>query len=130
MTFKNKGFTLVEIMIVVAIIAMLAAIAVPSYVRSRMRAQAAQIKKECSLLDAAKDEYAIENNKTGSITPAFTDLTPYLKASTTLISNNGNDILGNPFTIGDISNEIRVNTVTKDALSESTGGDVFWGPYS
>ena len=130
MRFKYKGFTLVEIMIVVAIIAMLTAIAVPSYLRSRMRTQAAQIKKECSLLDAAKDEYAIENNKTSDATPVFADLTPYLKASTTLINNNGNDILGNPFTIGDVSTEVRVNTATKDLLSETIGGDTFWGPYS
>ncbi len=61
---KNRGgFTLVEIMIVVAIIALLAAIAVPNFLRARKRSQATRILEDLRLLDSANDQYAIETNK-------------------------------------------------------------------
>ena len=59
-----KGFTLVEIMIVVSIIAMLAALAVPGFLRARKRSQASRIINDLRLIDSAVDQYAIENNKT------------------------------------------------------------------
>ena len=60
---KRGGFTLVEIMIVVAIIALLASIAVPNFLRSRKRSQATQVLQDLRVIDAAVDLYAIENNK-------------------------------------------------------------------
>ena len=63
---KNRsGFTLVEIMIVVAIIALLAAIAVPGFIRARKRSQATRILEDLRLIDAAVDQYAVETNKKG-----------------------------------------------------------------
>lgn len=126
----EKGFTLVEIMIVVAIIGLLASIAVPGFLRSRMRAQATTVLDEARQLDAAKDQYALENTKVGSITPTFSDLTPYLKAGTKLATNNGNDYLGNAFTIGAVSARLQVSSTTKNNVSDATGGDDFWGAYS
>ena len=62
---KNRGgFTLVEIMIVVAIIALLAAIAVPNFLRARKRSQATRILEDLRMIDSAIDQYAIETNKT------------------------------------------------------------------
>ncbi len=126
----NSSFTLVEIMIVVAIIGILAVVTVPSFIRARQRSQAVTILNEARILDAAKAQYAMENNKGGSTTPNFQDLTPYLKASTKLAKNGGNDILGNSYTIGSIDGNLQINTTTKNNLSDSTGGDSFWGPYS
>ena len=60
---RRAGFTLVEIMIVVAIIALLAAIAVPNFLRARKRSQATRILEDLRMLDAACDQYAIDNNK-------------------------------------------------------------------
>ena len=64
LTTKRAGFTLVEIMIVVAIIALLAAIAVPGFLRARKRSQASKILNDLRLIDAAVDQYAIETAKT------------------------------------------------------------------
>ena len=64
---RRGGFTLVEIMIVVAIIALLAAIAVPGFLRARKRSQASRIINDLRLIDSAVDQYAIENNKASGV---------------------------------------------------------------
>lgn len=57
------AFTLVEIVIVVAIIALLAAIAIPGLLRARKRAQAAAVKNDLRLVEAAVEQYALESGK-------------------------------------------------------------------
>jgi prepilin-type N-terminal cleavage/methylation domain-containing protein len=64
----HKGFTLVEIMIVVAIIALLAAIAVPGFLRARKRSQASRILNDLRMIDSAVDQYAIETAYSGPLT--------------------------------------------------------------
>ena len=71
---RRGGFTLVEIMIVVAIIALLAAIAVPNFLRARKRSQATRILEDLRMIDSATDQYAIENNKTSGQNPIWSDL--------------------------------------------------------
>jgi len=58
---KEGGFTLVEIMIVVAIIALLAAIAVPNFLRARVRSQATTMVNDVRMIESAAEQYAIEN---------------------------------------------------------------------
>ena len=72
---KRGGFTLVEIMIVVAIIALLAAIAVPGFLRARKRSQASRVINDLRLIDSAVDQYAIENNKATGATVNTADWT-------------------------------------------------------
>ena len=94
---KNRGgFTLVEIMIVVAIIALLAAIAVPNFLRARKRSQATRVLEDLRMLDSALDQYAIETSKTSGFPATFTDLKNYLKTGTQLYST-GTDIFGNQY---------------------------------
>src|ERR1700712_167083 len=90
---RRGGFTLVEIMIVVAIIALLAAIAVPGFLRARKRSQASRIINDLRLIDSAVDQYAIETNKTSGATVAVADWTNYLKKGTNLY-NTGADLFG------------------------------------
>src|SRR3954465_13978573 len=93
---KNRGgFTLVEIMIVVAIIALLAAIAVPNFLRARKRSQATRILEDLRVIDSALDQYAIENNKGGAATLSCTDIQPYVKKGSVLYNAQGSDLLGN-----------------------------------
>src|SRR3954463_13175631 len=92
---KNRGgFTLVEIMIVVAIIALLAAIAVPNFLRARKRSQATRILEDLRIIDSAIDQYAIENNKSGGDTVAWRDIQAYLKKGGVLYNSGGADMLG------------------------------------
>ena len=93
---RKSGFTLVEIMIVVAIIALLAAIAVPGFLRARKRSQATRILNSLRMIDSAVDQYAIETNKATGAPVGVADWTNYLKKGSTLF-NTGNDIFGNAY---------------------------------
>jgi len=72
------GFTLVEIMIVVAIIGLLASIAIPNLVNNRNKARTNICITNLRYIDAAKQQWALENRKQDSDVPAGSDLQPYL----------------------------------------------------
>ena len=125
---KRGGFTLVEIMIVVAIIALLAAIAVPNFLRSRKRSQATQVLEDLRQIDAGIDQYAIERNRAGGTNVAWADVQSYIKAGTRLYNSSSRDILGNLFTITSVDAAPKVHTATFTALSDVAPAD-FWSPY-
>ena len=93
---KVAGFTLVEIMIVVAIIALLAAIAVPGFLRARKRSQASKILNDLRMIDAAIDQYAIENSKKTGDPVAVVDWTNYVKKDSLLFAT-GQDLFGGDY---------------------------------
>ena len=126
---KRGGFTLVEIMIVVAIIALLAAIAVPNFLRSRKRSQATQVLEDLRQIDSAVDQYAIETNKSGGSTVTWVDIQKYIKNGTRLYTSGGNDILGNAFTVPTVDSVPRVPANTFTALSDVAPND-FWSPFN
>ena len=73
-TSRKSGFTLVEIMIVVAIIGLLAAIAIPNFVKARTASQKNACIANLKQIDGAKATWALENKKVNSDTPVATDL--------------------------------------------------------
>lgn len=77
-TSRKAGFTLVEIMIVVAIIGLLAAIAIPNFVRARNSSQANACINNLRQIDAATQQWAMENNASDSTAPT-TAVYGYLK---------------------------------------------------
>jgi prepilin-type N-terminal cleavage/methylation domain-containing protein len=125
---RRGGFTLVEIMIVVAIIALLAAIAVPGFLRARKRSQASRIINDLRLIDSAVDQYAIETNKKSGDPVAVTDWTNYLKKGTNLYTS-GLDILQNPYGAQTVDSLPKVNNSSKTSLSDVTD-TAFWSPYN
>jgi prepilin-type N-terminal cleavage/methylation domain-containing protein len=128
LTTKRAGFTLVEIMIVVAIIALLAAISVPGFLRARKRSQAGRVINDLRLIDSAVDQYAIENNKSSGDLVAIADWTKYVKAGTNLYVT-GADIFGNPYGNVNVDSLPRVPSSTYAALSD-VADSTFWSPYN
>ena len=73
-TLRSAGFTLVEIMIVVAIIALLAAIAIPNFIKARSASQRAACIANLKQINGAKATWALEQKKANTDSPANTDL--------------------------------------------------------
>ena len=128
LTTQRGGFTLVEIMIVVAIIALLAAIAVPGFLRARKRSQASRILNDLRMIDSAVDQYAIETNRTSGATVNTADWTNYLKKGTNLYTT-GKDILGNAYGAQTVDSLPKVPSLSFSALSD-VADTSFWSPYN
>ena len=75
---KNAGFTLVEIMIVVAIIGLLAAIAIPNFVRARTTSQMNACINNLRQIDGAKQQWALETKQQSAAVPSEAQLAPYV----------------------------------------------------
>ena len=124
---RRGGFTLVEIMIVVAIIALLAAIAVPGFLRARKRSQATRILNDLRMIDAAVDQYAIETNRITNSVVGTADWTNYLKKNS-MLYNTGKSLLGSAYGAQTVDQIPRVPSNDYNVLSD-VAGTGFWSPY-
>ena|SRR5580765_7535568 len=117
------AFTLVEIMIIVALIGLLAVLAVPGFTKVRKQSQAKRIVNDARIIDAAVDGWALENAKTDGDPVDVVAIAAF--TSTGTIATN--DILGNAYSIGPVGpSQVLISTATKTALS---GVNVDWGSY-
>jgi type IV pilus assembly protein PilA len=120
---SKSAFTLVEIMIVVAIIGLLAALAIPGFVKARKQSQGRRIINDARQLDAAIDQWALEKGKKDNDAITTSEAASYLKTGTWQV----NDLLGTAYVVGTVgSNQIKVAASTKTALD---GVGIDWGNF-
>ena len=122
-------------MVVVAIIAALAAISIPGFLRARKRSQATIVLNDVRLLDSAKDQYAMVSSA-GPSTPVTADmLTGYLRPGTRLYKlcaagDAPTDVLGNPYVLTTFDAAVKVNPASlanfDDVIEDSA---TFWAGF-
>jgi prepilin-type N-terminal cleavage/methylation domain-containing protein len=95
----RKGFTLVEIMIVVLIIGILLAIAVPNFIKARETSRSKSCVANLKQIEAAKEQWCMDNKQATSATPADTDL----YGSSAYVKNTPGCPSGGTYTIGDMA---------------------------
>lgn len=125
------GFSLVEVMLVVALIAMLASIATPNFIRARRRAQANVVVDEMRALESAMSLYAVENGKRGATAISSADIgtfLPFIKTNSQLYNTLPNDLLGNPIGLSTLDTPPKISDTTYSSLSDSVPHN-FWSPY-
>ena len=112
----KSGFTLVEIMIVVGIIAMLAAISIPNFVRARSRSQRSVCINNLRQIEQAKQQWAMETRQLSSAVPQRSDIDPYIGRA----GNAGNVVcpsggagatFATSYTLNNVTNKATCNIV-------------------
>ena len=120
---KRRAFTLVEIMIIVALIGLLATLAVPSFIKVRKQSQGKRVVNDARIIDGAIDAWSLENGKADGDSVDLASAAQYTKSGTI----NPNDVLGNPYEIGPVGRtQIVISATTKTALA---GVAIDWGAY-
>jgi len=119
-TKKTQGFTLVEIMIVVMIIGLLAAIALPSFQRARETSQQNACINNLRQIDGAKQQWALETNQASDAEPEAADIDDYLRGGTAAVycpqdSEQGFDT---SYEINDLQNDPECNINTEHVLTD------------
>lgn len=123
---KNKGFTLVEIMIVVLIIGILLAIAVPNFVKARQNSRVQTVVANLKQIEAAKEQWAMDTGAASTASPTSTDLTPdYMKKWPLGPVGTGADYLANDMnsapTFKGQSADLFQDPATRDAAIAAAG---------
>lgn len=123
----HRGFTLVELMIVVAVVALLAAIALPGFLRARKRSQAAMVLTDLRLIQSAVDQYALEFNRLGGSVVTPTAWKQYVKVGSRLYETMA-DFTGAPYGEVLVDEHPSIPADTFDYLSDVVTAD-YWSPF-
>jgi type II secretory pathway pseudopilin PulG len=116
-------------LVLVTVIALLAAIAVPGFLRARKRSQATRVLMDLRLIDAAIDQYAIQNAKKSGARVEWADIQTFIPPNSNLSKSGGRDILGNRFGPEfTVDSPPTVPEETYRALSDVAPPE-FWEPY-
>src|SRR6266478_3406245 len=108
----SRGFSLLEVMIVVSLIGLLAVMALPAFIKVRKQAQGKRIVNDARVIDTAIDAWAMENNKADGDAVDVNGINAYSKSG----QLRTNDVLNNPYGIGPVgTNQVRISTNSKSA---------------
>ena len=120
---ERQAFTLVEIMIVCAIIGLLAALAIPSFIKNRKQSQGRRIVNDARQIDAAINAWAMEVSASDGSAVDLVGAAKYTASG----SINTIDLLGNAYLIGTVGDtQMAIAAATKSALN---GVGIDWGAY-
>jgi prepilin-type N-terminal cleavage/methylation domain-containing protein len=100
---RDSGFTLLEIMIVVSIIGLLAAIAIPNFIKARATSQTKVCINNLRQVDSAIQQWALELKKGPGATVVETDVTPYLKHS--VVCPSGGTTFADSYTLSTVATQ-------------------------
>jgi prepilin-type N-terminal cleavage/methylation domain-containing protein len=101
-TSRKSGFTLVEIIIVVAIIGLFTAIAVPNFVQARTPSQKTACINNLRQINSAVQQWALEQNANNNATVSYSDIRPYLRSS--VVCPAGGTTFSDSYTINGVTN--------------------------
>lgn len=117
---KERGFTLVEIMIVVAIIGLLAAIAIPNFVKARQTAQRNACIQNLKEIDGAKEQWALETKKANGDPVVVDEVNKYIKNGAPVCPSSGTYTYGNVGT--DPTCSVATHVLPAGAAAAPAGG--------
>lgn len=137
---KSSGPAAVWVIVVLVlvggifVVSLLAAIAIPNFVRARKRSQATSTLETLRLIDAAMDQYAIETNREEGFACTWADLATYVKPTSPLcaamLSGTVKDALGHRIDLTRIDHPPQVPAQTFiDTADVVRDPESFWGPY-
>jgi prepilin-type N-terminal cleavage/methylation domain-containing protein len=107
--YPKSAFTLIEIMIVIAIIGLLAAVAIPSFVKARLTTEKNACIKNLQEIEGAKQQWALENHLSGGAATVVSEVNIYIKGGAPACPGGG------AYTYGRIS-EDTICTITGHSL--------------
>lgn len=129
---RRLGFSIVELMVVVAIIAILSALALPNFLRARKRAVAVLILADMKALEEAKMSYVINHKLNAGDEVTWEAIRPLLKEGLQLAQNDTpKDRFGNAIEIGDAKATPKLSQDTIDELNDvAPAQQHFWTGYA
>jgi type II secretory pathway pseudopilin PulG len=120
---RREAFTLVEIMVIVALIGLLATLLIPSFIKIRQQSQGKRIVNDVRTIDAAINSWALEVGVADGTPVDLAAAGTYTKLGTIKTV----DVLGNPYAFGNVGDsQVMISAATKLALSAVS---IDWGSY-
>ncbi|GEM_PF-1470838 len=88
------------------------------------------IKEDCKIIDKSITQFAMDKQSAGGSEIKWEDIVPYLPPDSRLATSNGNDIYGNPFSLGTINPQGSSLKISPETIKKFSGSKFDWGSYA